>query len=62
MYAGMTIEEIIIPGNHLAREPSTGESNFEVSVGLPLAYIGNVSRTAASGRVRCGCEAFSIRR
>jgi hypothetical protein len=30
--------------------------------GLPLAYIGNVSRTTASGRVRCYCEAFSIRR
>ena len=28
----------------------------------PLAYIGNDSRTTASGRVRCGCEAFSIRR
>ena len=28
----------------------------------PLAYIGNVSRTTASGRVSSGCETFSIRR
>ena len=35
---------------------------LRVASELPLAYIGNVSRTTASGRVRCGCEAFSIRR
>lgn len=34
---------------------------FEVAV-KPLAYIGNASRTRASGWVSCGCEAFSIRR
>ena len=35
---------------------------FQVSGESPLAYIGNVSRTTAAGRVRCVCETFSIRR
>ena len=43
-------------------ESGVEEANPGVPGGLPLAYIGNDSRTTGARRVRCGCEAFSIRR
>jgi hypothetical protein len=37
-------------------------ANASGLAGLPLAYIGNVSRTTAAGSLTRRCETFSIRR
>ena len=47
---------------YLSRTHSSSyPARFWVPGVIPLAYIGNVSRTTASVRVSCGFETFSIR-